>query len=74
MRTWTDCGDTKEVDQFLPIKACKQGWYGRCRECRNRRARERYWSSPAVLEVDCAVQMIEQSDTTTEQCSLSSTR
>jgi hypothetical protein len=53
-----DCGETKPLTAafFLPIKACKAGHYGRCRECRNRRARERYHSTPDIqrAEIDRA--------------------
>src|SRR5437762_1436680 len=44
-RTCTDCGQTKGLEAFVPIKATRTGHYGRCRECRNRRARERYHSN-----------------------------
>jgi hypothetical protein len=50
-RTCTDCKLTKDIDEDVPIKACKQGWYGRCRVCRARRNRERYRSS---LEISAA--------------------
>jgi hypothetical protein len=45
-RTCTDCGLSRSIDEFVRIKACAFGWYGRCRLCRNRRARERYQSNP----------------------------
>jgi hypothetical protein len=47
-RTCTDCKLTKNIDEYVPIKACKLGWYGRCRVCRARRQRERYHSSPEI--------------------------
>ena len=53
-RTCTDCKQTRPIAEYLPIKACKQGWYGRCRECRNRRARERYHPSPEIRAAEIA--------------------
>jgi hypothetical protein len=47
-RTCTDCGQTKELLAFMPIKRWPKYVYGRCRECRNRRARERYHSTPEI--------------------------
>ena len=49
-RTCTDCGAVKANAEFTPIKACKQGWYGRCRDCRARRAREQYQANPLERE------------------------
>jgi hypothetical protein len=55
MRTRKDCGQVKLLKtEFTPIKACREGWYGRCHECRNRRARERYHSSPEIRASDSA--------------------
>lgn len=56
MRRCTDCGLVKPLDDehFLPIKACRRGWYGRCRECRNRRARERYHSTAEIRQAEIA--------------------
>ncbi len=51
-RTCTDCGKTKPIEEFVPIRACKQGWYGRCRVCRAKRARERYQTDPQARERD----------------------
>jgi hypothetical protein len=51
-RTCTDCKLTRPISEFQPIKACKLGWYGRCRACRARRARERYHSSPAICAAE----------------------
>jgi hypothetical protein len=48
-RTCTDCKLTKLLTEYTPI-AHKQGWYGRCRVCRARRARERYQSDPVWRE------------------------
>ena len=49
-RICTDCGQTKPVDAFVRIRACQEGWYGRCRACRARRARERYQSDTQERE------------------------
>ena len=38
----SDCGRNKLLDCFTPIRACRDGFYGRCKECRAARARERY--------------------------------
>lgn len=56
MRRCTDCGLLKPLDDehFLPIKACRRGWYGRCRECRNRCARERYHSTAEIRRAEIA--------------------
>ena len=53
-RTCTDCGKHKPIAEFVRIKACKAGWYGRCRACRARRARERYRANPQEREVQKA--------------------
>jgi hypothetical protein len=49
-RTCTDCGATKEIAEFVRIKECALGWYGDGRECRARRARERYQSDAEERE------------------------
>lgn len=58
MRTCTECGHEKTVDSFVAIKPTmnrRPGHvYGRCRECRNRRARERYHSSPEIRAAEIA--------------------
>jgi hypothetical protein len=55
MRYCTDCGQTKPRESFLPIKGKVHGGvYGRCRVCRNRRARERYHSSPEIRAAEIA--------------------
>jgi hypothetical protein len=56
MRGCSDCGLVKPLDDehFLTIKACKRGWHGRCRECRNRRARERYHSTEQTRRAEIA--------------------
>jgi transcriptional regulator with XRE-family HTH domain len=45
-RVCTDCGLTKPLDAFTPIRASMTGRYGRCRACRARQARERYQFDP----------------------------
>lgn len=54
LRTCTDCGLTKPLADYVRIRACVAGWYGRCRVCRNRRARERYHSSPKIRAAEIA--------------------
>jgi hypothetical protein len=53
-RTCTDCGQRKGLEAFVPIKATRTGHYGRCRECRNRRARERYHSNADARAAEIA--------------------
>src|SRR5215469_1831767 len=53
-RTCTDRGAIKAIAEFTPIAACRSGWYGRCRKCRARRGRERYWADPAEREAQKA--------------------
>ena len=48
-RTCTDCGETKLIEEYVRIVA-SHGWYGRCRACRARRARERYAADPEERE------------------------
>jgi hypothetical protein len=50
-RRCTDCGSVKREAAFVRIRFCKQGWYGRCRACRARRARERYQADPIEREM-----------------------
>ena len=38
----------------MPIKSTRTGVYGRCRACRNKRARERYHSSPEIRAAEVA--------------------
>ena len=52
-RTCTECGETRAISAFVRIKGTARV-YGRCRECRNARARERYHSSPEVRQADIA--------------------
>jgi hypothetical protein len=40
-RICTECGVTKPVADFTPIRSTKAGFYGRCRPCRARLAWER---------------------------------
>jgi hypothetical protein len=54
LRTYVDCGLDKPLDQHTRIVACAEGWYGRCRVCRNRRARERYHSSREIRAAEIA--------------------
>lgn len=49
-RTCTECRRTMSITEFVRIRACFNGWYGRCRACRARRARERYQSDPVERE------------------------
>jgi hypothetical protein len=49
-RTCTECGLVKVVAEFTPITGRTAGWYGRCRVCRGKRARERYWADPDERE------------------------
>jgi hypothetical protein len=45
---------TKQINDFLPIHNRRTAVYGRCRECRNKRARERYHSTPEVRAAEIA--------------------
>jgi hypothetical protein len=53
MRTCTECNANKPASEFLPIRGTPDV-YGRCRECRNTRARERYHSTPEVRIAEIA--------------------
>jgi ribosome-binding protein aMBF1 (putative translation factor) len=53
-RACVDCGLLKSRDDFVRIRECVDGYYGRCRVCRNRRARERYHSSPEIRAAEIA--------------------
>jgi hypothetical protein len=55
MRACNTCGETKPLtpEFFFPIKG-QGGNYGRCRVCRNARARERYDSSDKIRAVEIA--------------------
>ena len=54
MRTCTECGETKPIEAFVRIKKWPKYVYGRCRACRNRRARERYHSSETIRQAEIA--------------------
>jgi ribosome-binding protein aMBF1 (putative translation factor) len=54
LRACVDCGLLKSRDDFVRIRQCVDGYYGRCRVCRNRRARERYHSSPEIRAAEIA--------------------
>lgn len=59
MRVCAECGETKPLDAFVAIKPIplkrRPGYvYSRCRVCRNRRARERYRSSPEIRAAEIA--------------------
>jgi hypothetical protein len=54
VRTCSECGETKPIEAFLRIAACPNGYYGRCRMCRAARNKQRYYSSPEVLEAERA--------------------
>lgn len=51
-RRCTDCALTKPLDGFIRFVASRTGYYGACRVCCNRRARERYHSAPAVRQAE----------------------
>jgi ribosome-binding protein aMBF1 (putative translation factor) len=53
-RACVDCGLLKSRDEFVRIRESVDGYYGRCRVCRNRRARERYHSSPEIRAAEIA--------------------
>jgi hypothetical protein len=51
---WRSCGDCKQSKrraEFIPITGTPYV-YGRCRECRARRARERYWNDQLFREAE----------------------
>jgi hypothetical protein len=54
VRTCIDCLEAKSLDQFLPIKSRPGQYYSRCRQCRNRCARERYHSTPEIRAAEIA--------------------
>jgi DNA-binding XRE family transcriptional regulator len=57
LRACVDCGLLKARDDFVRIRQCVDGYYGRCRVCRNRRARERYHSSPEIRAAEIRTQL-----------------
>jgi hypothetical protein len=50
-RICTSCGEARPESAFLPLKGTHWA-YGRCRACRNARARARYRSSPEIRAAD----------------------
>src|SRR5215467_2672216 len=61
-RACTDCGLTLPLRAFVRIRSRPHGYYGRCRACRARRARERYQNGPIRArgpEGACATQQLE---------------
>ena len=52
--TCTDCAQTRPLAQFVRIRQSREAYYGRCRICRARRARERYNSKPDVRAAEIA--------------------
>jgi DNA-binding XRE family transcriptional regulator len=54
LRACVDCGLLKARDDFVRIRECVDGYYGRCRVCRNRRAREWYHSSHEIRAAEIA--------------------
>jgi len=53
-RACTDCGLTLPLRAFVRIRSRPHGYYGRCRACRARRARERYQTDPSEREAQKA--------------------
>lgn len=51
-RRCTECHALRPIHAFVPIRRSRAGHYGRCRACRNARARARYWSNPDILEAE----------------------
>jgi hypothetical protein len=45
-------GDKAAGRALFPADQRPGGFYGRCRACRNMRARERYWSDPEITEAE----------------------
>src|SRR5215831_12094699 len=50
VRTCAECGLVRVVAEFIAIRSRAASWYGRCRVCRAKRARERYWADPDERE------------------------
>lgn len=50
-RRCAECNALRPVQAFVAIRGTN-GYYGRCRMCRNARARTRYWSSPEILSAE----------------------
>jgi hypothetical protein len=53
MRTCTDCNATKPTAEFLATRGTPYV-FGRCRDCRNARARERFHSSAGTRAAEIA--------------------
>jgi transcriptional regulator with XRE-family HTH domain len=54
-RTCTDCGESKPLDsEHFQRIAGHGGYYGRCKACRNRRKRERYYSTAEIRGAEIA--------------------
>jgi hypothetical protein len=53
VKTCTDCAKPKPVAEFVPISGTLR-FYGRCKACRNARARARYWSMPEIRAAEIA--------------------
>ncbi len=53
MRICTDCDQARPLDESLSIRGTPYV-YGRCRVCRNARARERYYSTPESRAAEVA--------------------
>jgi hypothetical protein len=58
VRTCTECGETKPIEAFIRIKKWPKHVYGRCRACRN--ARARYRSSEEIRRGEIARVMAHQ--------------
>jgi hypothetical protein len=52
--TCKECGTTRPLDEFVHIRRSQQAYYGRCRACRNARARARYYSTPEIRAAEIA--------------------
>jgi hypothetical protein len=52
--TCTDCAQTGPLAQFVHIRQSREAYYGRCRICRARRARERHYSTPDIRAAEIA--------------------
>ena len=53
-RACTECNLTKPIEAFLPIASTRTDVYGCCRQCRNKRARERYHSTAETRTAEIA--------------------
>jgi hypothetical protein len=57
VRTCTDCGETKSVEAFTPIRGTPR-YYGRCNACRARRAWER--AHPGLRYAEWVAERVER--------------